>query len=204
MNNRIAPDVISVREKDTQVLLQDVLGKDVHHVLDPTLLLSKKEWLETFKIKKIGNKTEKYILLYTVPKNSLIRKTVDYFSMKTGYKVIALDQGLTAGAKVDRQVRDAGPIEFLELFCNASFVITDSFHGTCFSINFELPFVVVANGAHSNRIESLLSLLELESRLVKSEADFKDLDIVMGYSHAQKCLLKARSESLLILSTCVT
>jgi hypothetical protein len=193
--------MISVREKDTQILMQDVLEKTVNHVLDPTLLLSKEEWLESLKIEKTVNITEKYILLYTVPKNPLIRNAVEYFSKKTGYKLVALDQGLSAGAKVDEQVRDAGPIEFLELFANATFVITDSFHGTCFSINFGLPFVVISHGAHSNRIESLLSLVGLESRLVKSETDFIDLDVVMDYSDAHKSLLKFRAESLLVLSS---
>ena len=193
--------MISVREKDTQLLLQDILEKTVHHVLDPTLLLSKEEWLKTLDIEDLEEKKEQYILLYTVPKNPLIRKAVEYFSKKTGFKVIALDQGLSAGAKVDQQVRDAGPIEFIELFVNAAFVITDSFHGVCFSINFGLPFVVIAHGAHSNRIESLLSLVELDSRLVKNETDFIDLDIAMGYSSAHKSLLKARAESLLILSS---
>ncbi|MDO3385983.1 polysaccharide pyruvyl transferase family protein, partial [Gilvimarinus sp. SDUM040013] len=139
--------MISVHEKDTQLLLQGLMGKDVHHVLDPTLLLSKDQWLETLEIKNKVNIKEKYILLYTVPKNPLIRNAVEYFSKKTGYKVVALDQGLSAGAKVDKQIRDAGPIEFLELFSNAAFVITDSFHGTCFSINLEKPFITVSSGS---------------------------------------------------------
>jgi len=193
-------NAISVREKDTQILLKDFLNKDVEHVLDPTLLLSKKEWLEAFNVEDKGNKKEGYILLYTVPKIPLIHDAVSYFAKKTGLKVVALDQGLTAGAKVDLHIRDAGPIEFLELFANAAFVITDSFHGTCFSINFELPFITISQGVHSNRVESLLSLVGLQDRLVKNEKGFKGLGFVMDYEKTQQNLLKARSDSLSFLA----
>jgi hypothetical protein len=192
---------ISVRERDTQKLLQEVLGKDVHHVLDPTLLLSKEEWLEAVRVKEGQYKEEKYILLYTVPKVSLIRKAVDYFAKKTGLKVVAIDQGISAGANVDRVIRDAGPVDFIQLFANAEFVITDSFHGTCFSLNFGIPFLAISHGVHSNRVESLLSLVGLQHRLVKTEEDFNDLEIIFDYRDANKRLLKARADSLVVLSS---
>ena len=193
-------DKISVRERDTQILLQEVLSKDVHHVLDPTLLLSKEEWLEGLGIEESVYK-EKYILLYTVPKVPLIREAVEFFSKKTGLKVVAIDQGLSAGVKVGQQIRDAGPIEFLQLFANAEFVITDSFHGTCFALNFELPFLTISPGVHSNRVESLLSLVGLQHRIIKCEDDFRKLDIKLDFNGANKNLLKARAESILFLSS---
>jgi len=189
-------NAISVREKDTQILLNDFLNKDVEHVLDPTLLLSKKEWLEAFSIEVKGGEKEGYILLYTVPKIPLIRDTVDYFAKKTGLKVVTLDQGLSAGAKVDLHIRDAGPIDFLELFANAAFVITDSFHGTCFSINLEKPFAVLALGNHSNRIESLLTLIGLEGHLIKSAADFDKVNLEESFSTATANLTRERKRSL--------
>jgi len=72
----------------------------------------------------------------------LIRVNCKIISSKQnfGLRVISLEQSLTAGARVDEQIRDAGPIEFIELFDNASFVVTDSFHGTCFALNFSKPF----------------------------------------------------------------
>lgn len=193
-------DIVSVREKDGQLLLQAVLEKAVQHVLDPTLLLSREEWQEALSDEGASNKKEKYLLLYTVPKVSLIRKAVDHFSNKLGLKVISIDQGLSAGAKVDQQIRDAGPIEFLRLFADAEFVITDSFHGTCFSVNFGKSFVVISPGKHSNRIESLLALVGQQGRIVKSEADFADLDNMIDFATANKKLLEARKESLSFLS----
>lgn len=89
----------------------------------------------------------------------------------------------------------------IKLFANADFVITDSFHGTCFSINFGLPFAVISSGVHSNRIESLLSLVGLQNRLIKNGKDYKKLDLAMDYTDTQESLLKARSESLSFSST---
>ncbi len=187
---------ISVREKSTQVYLQGLLGKPVQHVLDPTLLLDKTEWLRVAGLGSEVIPDERYILLYTVPKVPLIKKVVEKFSKKFRIKVVAIDQGLTTGVKVDRQIRDAGPKEFLKLFACAEFIVTDSFHGVCFSINFERPFVAVSSKAHSNRIESLLNLVGLEDRLIDNELQIKDIKIEHSYSCAYEMLSIEREKSL--------
>ncbi len=193
-------DMISVREKDGQVLLQEILERPVHHVVDPTLLLSKNEWLEVIGKNRELKQEEKYILLYSVPKTKLICSAVEYFSKKLGLKVIAIDQGLSTVGKVDKQIRDAGPIEYLSLFANAEFVITDSFHGTCFSVNFQKPFVAIAPGKHSNRIESLLSLIGLQDRIVRCEEEFGSLNIEIDFEEASNELYSLRKQALSLLS----
>ncbi|MFG5861342.1 polysaccharide pyruvyl transferase family protein [Metapseudomonas sp. CR1201] len=166
---------ISVREKSAKEFLDSLLGGGVSHVLDPTLLLSMEEWLVRLDVNNYKAKLpeEKYILLYTVPKVPLIRKAVDLVAKKMGLKIISLDQGLSAGAVVDRQIRDAGPLEFLKLFAGAEFIVTDSFHGVCFSLNFNKPFMAISPGKHSNRLESLLGGVGLTNRLIGSEDELK-------------------------------
>ena len=110
--------------------------------------------------------------------------------------MISLEQGLRAGAKVDKQIRDAGPREFVELFMNAEFVITDSFHGTCFALNFEIPFVSVCPKKHANRLESLLTLVGLEERLMKSENDISAIDQGVDFAEPTMRLNQARNDSL--------
>lgn len=186
---------ISVREKDAQLLLNDLLPSTVEHVLDPTLLLSKQEWLDSFGIKEIASK-EKYILLYSVPKSKLLSETVDYVSKKLNMKVIAINQSLATGAKVDQQIRDAGPIEFLNYFSSASFVITDSFHGTCFALNFGIPFVSVSAGKNINRVQSLLSIVGLENMILKEIQQLKDIGFNTDFTNAHSKLLEVRKESI--------
>lgn len=193
---------ISVREKEAQLFLNDLLSLNVEHVLDPTLLLSKQEWLDSFKIKE-NDSAEKYILLYSVPRSKLLAKTVDYISKKLNLKVIAINQSLTTGAKVSQQIRDAGPIEFLSYFSSASFVITDSFHGTCFALNFAIPFVSVSAGKNINRVQSLLSIVGLEDRILKEEEQLKEMKFKINFDSAHKRLEKAKEESKNYLSRAI-
>ncbi len=194
-------ETISVREKDSQLMLQEFIDKPVQHVLDPTLLLSKNEWFQKMGLQdKTTTSLGNYILLYTVPKTPLLRKAIDFFSKKMGLQVISLEQSLIPMTKIDRQVRDAGMIDFIELFANAKFIITDSFHGVCFSINFSRHFVAISPGEKSNRIESLLSVVGLENRLAKTEKEFEDMELDIDYTVAQLKLTAARSSSLEILS----
>lgn len=193
---------LAVREKDTQIYLKKLLNRPVKHVLDPTLLLDKQDWLNAVGVASDAERVG-YILLYTVPKVSLINDAVNYFAKKLNLKVISLEQGLTAGAKVNKQIRDAGPKEFIELFANASFVITDSFHGTCFALNFEKPFVAVSPGKHSNRIESLLNLVGLDDQLLKDGNEISKKPVEMDMNTAIERLNVAREESMNYLENCL-
>lgn len=186
---------ISVREEGSSVYLQELLGRTVRHVLDPTLLLDKAEWLRVARIDQVVAPNERYILLYTIPKSPLIRKIVKEVSKRLQFKVVAIDQGLFSGAKVDKQIRDAGPEEFLMLFACAEFVITDSFHGVCFSLNFEKSFIVTTEKEHANRIKSLLALVELQERLCENENDLKKLKYQVDFSMSSQKLKAAREQS---------
>ena len=183
---------ISVREKNTQKYLGNITVNEVEHVLDPTLLLEKSQWR---KLVKPPVSDEPYLLLYTVPKVPLVRAAVNFFSKKFGLRVIAIDQGLLAGARVDELIRDAGPEEFLALFLGAKFIITDSFHGVCFSVNLERPFVALSPGEHANRVESLLSLVGLSDRFAAKSFDYERLSLSIDFTEPRLRLEKARNES---------
>jgi len=189
-------DGISVREADSKVYIQELLGRTVTHVLDPTLLLDKMEWLRVAGTDQVVGPNEKYILLYTIPKSPLINKIVEVVSKRLKIKVVAIDQGLYADAKVDKQIRDAGPEEFIKLFSRAEFVITDSFHGVCFALNFEISFVVTTVKEYANRIESLLALVGLQERICENEKDLKQLEYQVDFSSPCKMLKIAREQSL--------
>lgn len=194
-------DYLSVREENSRNYFSRLLERTVDHVLDPSLLLKKEDWINLVDAKNRTVTSEKYILLYTVPKVPLIRKVVEFYSTKLGLKVISIDQGLFANAKIDQQIRDAGPKEFLELFQNSEFVITDSFHGTCFALNFGKDFVAVSSGSHATRIESLLKLVGLQERLIKESAIPTILPPAsINLDEALERLSGAREESLKYIS----
>ncbi len=159
---------ISVREKDSSKYLSELLNKNVVSVLDPTLLFNKKQWLEFFNIpdKKI---TKPYILVYALKNSLLLKQSVERLSSILKYDVITVNQEPFTNYKCDKHIKDAGPDEFLELFSNASFILTNSFHGTCFAVNFNIPFIVASPQIGIIRIENFLSSVGVQNRIISNE-----------------------------------
>ncbi|AYN66093.1 polysaccharide pyruvyl transferase family protein [Euzebyella marina] len=194
-------DMISVRESDGKKKLEELLpDKKIFHVVDPTLILPKKEWFSLFNVQQ---NNEKYILVYSVPRTELIKKAIGYFSQKMGLKIVAIDRMFFPIGKIDKHVRDAGPNEFIQLFANASFIITDSFHGSCFSVNFEKPFACISANKGANRQESLLRLLNIDNRIMYKEEDFESLDLEVDYDEVTPKLEKIRNESLSFIEAAI-
>ena len=182
---------ISVRESDAKAWIEENMEVAVEHVLDPTLLLTAEEWGEAG-----GEKEEPYILLYSVPRSPLIKAAVDYYAEKLSMRVVSIDQNLMPFGKVDVKVSDAGPSEYIQLFKNADYVITDSFHGVCFSLIFSKVFFAIHSGGKANRMESLLSLVGLSERIFKSANQFSMADLVIDYGPVREKISYLREQSL--------
>lgn len=161
-------DYLSVREQTGVCLVKTLTGRDATCVLDPTLLLNKKQWGNI--MLAYPHMPSRYILVYqllpseTLP--SLAKSIAEemkcpiYYLAKRAYAVNA-PNGM-------RVIKDAGPAEFLWLIKNASCVVTNSFHGTAFSVNFCTPFYTVLNSKRGSnaRITSLLNSVNLMGRIV--------------------------------------
>ena len=173
---------ISVRESSGVNLVKELTGRTAQLVCDPTLLLNKSEW--TMFMKPVSNMPQRYVLIYQLSESDAIVKLATrigkqeqipvYRICKRAFKV-KKDKGVV-------NILNSGPSEFLSLITNASFIITNSFHGTAFSINFDVPFytVVSAKKKNNNRMESLLDYVGLGKRIVKDDVDITNLPIV-GY-----------------------
>lgn len=161
---------ISVRESDAAEFFSNELNRPVEHVLDPTLLLSKSEWLDSLNIKNDLSK-KPYILVYVLRKNKILSQTVQTVAKIHDLDIITIDQDPFTTMRCDKHINDAGPVEFIELFSNASFVITNSFHGCAFSVNFNIPFIITPPPTGLNRIMSLLEAVGAEHRAIKTHDD---------------------------------
>ncbi|WP_347862243.1 polysaccharide pyruvyl transferase family protein [Salimicrobium sp. PL1-032A] len=156
---------ISVREEEGSRIIKDLTGKNVPVVLDPTLLLSNKEWMSI--AQPPTNKPKKnYIVTYFLGEVSDERqKYIDRVTEKYNYKIIKL-------ANKHDEFYQTDPGGFVDLIKDASLVLTDSFHGTVFSIIFERPFIVFErenkHGSMRSRIDTLLRITNLESRNVEN------------------------------------
>ncbi len=155
---------LSVREESLKGILQPLTLVPISVVVDPTLLLSKDEWSEiAVKPKSVP---EKFVLVYQIALSDKILSMARTIADELGTEVIEIDGYIRS--KDSEKHRSACSVEeFLWYFQSAEFVVTSSFHGTVFSIINSVPFYSVEVGGKGNgRITSLLSQLNLESRIV--------------------------------------
>ena len=165
---------ISVREKNAVELVKELSGKEATWVLDPTLLLNKEDWMKVasypYEIKN------KYILVYELIPSPYIKDLAKTLSKEKGLVIVRLCKNTAPETKEKGIIciTDAGPAEFIGLFANAEMVITNSFHGTAFSINFSKDFYTIApQRKHNNsRQKSLLELFNLENRFIPENTPF--------------------------------
>jgi len=163
-------EAISTRESTGVYITKALSGKEAVHCCDPTLLLTKEEWMQfASKDKQIG---EKYILVYmqsyAVNPYPYSDKLINRIKKITGIKkVVVIGSEIYDIFKGYSIISDAGPREFLRLFADASFVVCCSFHSVAFSINFRKPFLAIASDKKTtdNRQSDILFTLGLESRI---------------------------------------
>lgn len=156
-------DAVSVREKSSLPLLSSLGRPDGVAVCDPVFLLDQNEW------EKIMNKTisldEDYILTYDFENNPIIKEIAQNIKKEKGYKIYNV--GPFKMSYADKNFVNAGPLEFLSLVKHSSFVISNSFHATAFSLIFQKNFCVVNRKEGINeRMESLLADFQLEDRII--------------------------------------
>lgn len=190
---------LSLREADSANSISKILDREVSHVLDPSLLYDKKDWISMLNLSNSNiNNNNKYIFLYAITKDKIFIETVNSFSEKLGIDVIIVDQDPFNNLNVTRHYKSADPVLFLSLLLNAELIITNSFHGTAFSINFEKSFYTTISPSSPNRLESLLSSVGLLDRLIVNKNQLKNVchDEQLDFTDASQKLTKLRSFSL--------
>jgi polysaccharide pyruvyl transferase WcaK-like protein len=185
-------DSITVREEGGRQIVKSLTGIEAEVFLDPIFLLNDKEWNSLIILSKLQVK-EPYILVYVLAYaynpypdvTKLIKRIKRQNKMHIVLLSISNRQAVTIGCNNVTNLHDAvSPIDFLKLFKNASFIITTSFHGVCFSLNFSKSFLVVLDDdpAEDDRIYSLLTLMGAENRAIKKSQYNMDIKMEMNYS----------------------
>ena len=183
-------DFLSVREKSGADIIKQIANIDASIVLDPTLLIEAKEWNNL--INSAHKNEVKYILCYTLSaENDLAIDIAKKIAVNKKYKIIKI-----GNSKEDINIPNietrwhVGPLEFLTLIRDAEVIVTNSFHGTAFSLNFGKPFYCTLNKANTRigRILDLLKLVGLEDRIIYSTSELSQekIDIAFGSVNMQK------------------
>lgn len=194
---------ISIREQNGKRWLESLLNREVPIVLDPTFLLSSKEWLKYAYQDRIisGKYIFYYAFHYSKEQNEIVKK----ISKKLNMPVISMDvktwviKGVFAyGVKLSPKF---GPSAFLNLISNADLVLTRSFHGVAFSTIFKKNFWMMGkmiNAEGDDRAFSILNQLGLENRMVSLDEIEKGLNLLenIDYSKVDSKLDLLKKESI--------
>ena len=167
---------VSVREQTAAQIIRDTCGRDVPVTMDPTLLAGRAFWLKAVESQKNTCSFSKYILCYFFSNTERMKSYIEQVHAQTGLPIVYFaTTELTFDPAYSYCAAGAGPLEFLQLILDAQIVLTDSFHGTVFSLLYQKSFYVLQRerlGGEVNmfsRLNDLLGRLELNDRVLSYE-----------------------------------
>lgn len=193
---------LSIREKSGSRIIKELTGRDATVVLDPTLLLGKEEWSKFANIKP---QKKPYIFVYYISYVPELIEFTKQLKKETGLEVVV----------ATKTVRDVyknftngfngkiiSPVDFVNYILHADYVVTNSFHGTIFSVNFEKEFFSFGNkkglSKANNRVTDFLNLLQISNRFI-NDTDYTLSDLLRNkieYNKVTKILSDEREKSI--------
>lgn len=164
-------DAVSVRESTAVKLCKDYLHIDAEQMIDPTLLLTKEDYIELFSLdtKTANNSSLTVYILDISPEKDEVVNTVANALKLIPQRIMPANKFSEVGRKQIKKTIYQPVSKWIRSFMVSDYVVTDSFHGTVFSIIFNKPFIAIGNaGRGITRFTSLLEMLGLEKRLIFS------------------------------------
>lgn len=172
-------DAISVRESSATLLCEKYLKVSSKHVLDPTLLLDQRDYIQLINSKKTlpvidnNNKLFNYILDDTQAKREFVEALSDLLDKKS-FRTQPKKKMIKPDKKHLSEYKYPSIEEWINSFHHADFIITDSFHGTVMSVIFNKPFITLVNKERgADRFISFLNAIGLEHRMLNDISEFK-------------------------------
>lgn len=186
---------ISVREPQGAAIVENLTGVSPKVAIDPSLLISKEEWLTLIdNQKKIDGD---YIVIYQRAYSESLIKFAQELSRKTNCKIVTINGNPRQFIRA-KYILDAGPIEFLNIFANAKFIVTNSFHGVAFSLNLNKNFYVELLDEKfgvNSRLENIIEYFNISDRKIKGNNLVGELKL-LDFNIINKKLSEARNDSL--------
>lgn len=159
---------LSVREKSGADIIRKEIGIDPQLVMDPVFLLNKDEWSK--RCNEEMKLPEKYIFVYSMEVSSTLENAVVSIKKEANLPVIVVRGGGKSGLIEGNEDATCGPEEFLRYTRDAECIITNSFHGTAFSLIFEKKFVCIAHSTRNTRLENIMGIIGKEDNLLKCDS----------------------------------
>ncbi len=191
---------ITVRERSAREVIEG-MGLQARQVLDPTFLLTKSDWETMIQDYFPG----KYILVYQLHNNEQMLQYAYSLAEKTGLPLVTMSSTAQHLAKKgSRHVFLPSLSQWMGYIHDAAFMITDSFHGTAFAINFGTQFVNVLPKGTATRNQSILELTGLSHRVVTDYTDFSCYDNKIDFDAVHAIIDENRDISRQILADILT
>lgn len=192
-------DFVGVREKEGVELCKQYLKVDSKFVLDPTLLLDYKDYLELIDKGNVSH-SQGTLFDYTLDRSSNKKNIISYIAKEKSLIPFSVNSK-DGNYSCPLEERIAKPVEsWLRGFYDSSVIVTDSFHACVFAIIFRKPFFLIANKERGMaRFTSLLGSLGLLERMIKCIDDYKKLTFDIDYNEVYKKLNILREQSYLLL-----
>lgn len=169
----------------------------VQKVLDPTLLLESRDYDQ---IAETRLENEKYLLLYARRYNPKMENYAEKLAEEKGWKIVEISLRATNAEKENRRMfYEAGVEEFLSLVKHAECVITNSFHGMIFSVQYSKPFYIFSREQCDTKITELLALFGLSDRIMTAENPKEQSVEQIDYALVHSRIADAREQSLKFL-----
>lgn len=181
---------ISLRERQALNIFEPIFTDKVRQDLDPTLLWDKNFWRKIESPRLIEGP---YVFVYRLRPNDDVFDLARKVSKEKNCRIVYTGS-YAYSAKDVKTIYDAGVEDFLSLIDHAEAVVTNSFHGTAFSVIYEKPFLSAKVATTGSRAESLLSLLGLKSQYISNMDE--DFSLQIDYAKANTILSKERDKSL--------
>ncbi len=201
-------DAVSVRETAGIKLTKDLFNVDAEFVLDPTMLLDKEDYNRIIDKYPIEIKKEG-IMVYILDESERKKEIIQMISSKLNCEVNQVNKvkelSLKTCGNIDECVIE--PIEkWIAEFRDCDFVITDSFHGTVFSLIYNKPFITIVNNSRgASRFESLLTKFNLQDRVI-DESNYSGIDMIssqIDFNSVNTKLIELREKSIDFLTNAV-
>lgn len=184
---------LSVREKQGADIIKDLIGRDAVVTLDPTLLLQKSDW---DKVAQDYKGLKDYIFIYDFANSSTILSFAKKLSKEKNCDIVWVNDSIKPQPRTTF-AKGIGPLEFVGLIKNARYIVTNSFHGTAFSINFNKEFFVelLPPPAHTDaRLKNIMDTFGLRDRQI-IDGNNNNIDKPIDYEAVNNLLNKERQAS---------
>lgn len=192
-------DFISVREQSGLNVMENAKVKNGCCCLDPTFMVDRKTWNNL--AEPISDKD--YILVYKLHEDSIASEVAVELGRLMNKKVIRISTALHRRIKGGKIIMLPTVGQFISYIMNASMVVTDSFHATALSVNFNVPFFTVRWKMFNDRAESILNKVGLSDRLIGNVEEATNANFTIDFTQANEKLEMERKECIMAFESAV-